>query len=85
MSWGKPVVGCKVGGVPEVIRDGEVGFLVEPGNPQELAQAIIKILKNPQLRFEMGINAKKYVWERFSIENLVEMTEKLCLSLLRQR
>ena len=77
MSYGKPVIGCRVGGVPEVINDGEVGLLVEPENSQQLADAIIKILKDSKLRFSMGINARKYVQEKFNLEKTVAQTEQL--------
>ena len=50
----KPVVATRTGGLPDVIDDGKTGFLVEPRNEFELAQAILKLLKDPQLCAEMG-------------------------------
>ncbi|KAF5437525.1 Glycosyltransferase involved in cell wall bisynthesis, partial [Candidatus Methanophagaceae archaeon] len=43
MACGKPVIGAKVGGMRDTIKDGETGFLVEPGSPNELAEAILKM------------------------------------------
>ena len=40
MSAGKPVVAAKVGGIPEIVEDGECGFLVPPGDPQALAEKV---------------------------------------------
>jgi hypothetical protein len=85
MSYGKPVIGCKVGGVPEVIKDSETGFLVEPGNSYQLAEAIVKILKDPKLRFEMGINARRRVMETFGLKNMVAQTEELYSSLISEK
>lgn len=77
MSYGKPVIGCKVGGVPEVIEDGRTGLLVEPENAQQLTEAILRILKDPKLRFEMGLNARERVSKKFSLENMVDKTEEI--------
>jgi len=63
-----PVVATKVGGVPEVVEDGSTGILVPPRNSDKLAEAIVKLIKNPQLRVQMGkrgreLVLKKYRWE----------------------
>jgi len=83
MSCGKPVVGCKVGGVPEVIKDGKTGFLVEPSNPDQLAEAIVRILKDPKLRLEIGMESRRYVGERFHLRDMVKKTEKLYEALIK--
>jgi len=74
MSYAKPVIGCGVGGVPEVIKDGETGVLVPPEDHLSLAQAIITLLKNAQLRRKMGINARQDVEKNFNIDLMVERT-----------
>jgi hypothetical protein len=74
MSYGKPVIGCGVGGVPEVIRDGETGILVPPEDPYFLAKAILNLLKDSTLRRRMGMNARKYVEDNFTREHMVEKT-----------
>jgi len=52
--FGKPVVATRVGSIPEVVEDGKTGYLVEPGNIQTLANAIVHLLQNDALREEMG-------------------------------
>jgi glycosyltransferase involved in cell wall biosynthesis len=58
MAMGKPVVGTKIGGPLEIIDDGISGFLVEPGNPDDLALALKKLMSDPDLRRKMGQNAR---------------------------
>ena len=74
MAAGTPVIGTKVGGIPETITP-ETGLLVEPMNPGKIADAIIKIFSDPSLAKRMGENgcmrANKYFdAERMSRENL---------------
>ena len=77
MALGKPVVGTNVGGIPEVIDDGTNGFLVEPCNPQQLAEKILELLCNSTLRDRMGQNAMQKVFDRFSIERTVKAIEEV--------
>ena len=69
-AWaaGKPVIGCRIGAVASLIEEGKDGLLVEYGNEQELASAILKLLHNPDLRVKIGENGrkkalKKYTWD----------------------
>jgi glycosyltransferase involved in cell wall biosynthesis len=55
--FGKPVVVTDVGSIPEVVDEEKTGYIVPPNDPQKLAQAIIKVLKDPELRQTMGHNA----------------------------
>ncbi|MCD6255842.1 MAG: glycosyltransferase [Deltaproteobacteria bacterium] len=64
---GKPVVATNVGGIPLQIKDGENGFLVEPGNREQFADRIIKILEDPSIGHELGKKAREVVRERFLI------------------
>jgi glycosyltransferase involved in cell wall biosynthesis len=61
LSVGVPVVATAVGGVPEVVRDGENGLLVPPGRPDALADAIRRILQEPGLRDRLAAAAKPSV------------------------
>ena len=54
MAAGRPVVGSRISGIQDVVRDGETGFLVPPGDPDGLARAIIRCLANPALGRTMG-------------------------------
>jgi glycosyltransferase involved in cell wall biosynthesis len=74
MAYGKPVIGCSVGGVPEVVKDGETGVLVPPENIYLLAKAIISLLNDSRLRLKMGNNAREYVKNNFTREIMVEKT-----------
>lgn len=80
-----PVVASKVGGVPEAVLDGETGLLVEPKNIEDLASAIIKLIKNPELRKRMGKRGRKYVLDNFNLEDNVVMMERLYQSSRSER
>jgi hypothetical protein len=67
MRYGKPVIGCRAGGVPEVVKDGVTGLLVPPSAPQELAKAMIALLANAPLRNAMGREAHRWTQANFSI------------------
>jgi glycosyltransferase involved in cell wall biosynthesis len=56
-AFGKPVVATAVGGIPELIEDGRTGYLVPPRDAGRLAEAVVGLLKNPELRREMGRHA----------------------------
>lgn len=55
---GTPIVASRVDGLMDVIRDGREGYLVPPDNPSELAERLVHLLKNPELRAEMGRNGR---------------------------
>ncbi|OQX71627.1 hypothetical protein B6D52_00730 [Candidatus Parcubacteria bacterium 4484_255] len=61
MSLGKPIVASKIGGMPEMIKDGKNGFLVDPQSPKDFAQKILKLLNNQSLVERMGSEAKKSI------------------------
>lgn len=68
---GKPVVAGNVGGIPQQIKDGKTGFLVDPHNYKECADRVIKLLKDSKLNIEMGKKAKEFVRENFLTTRLV--------------
>lgn len=65
MASGKAVVGSNIAGVPEAIVDGETGLLVEPGEPKVLAEAIIKVLLDPELASQLGQKGRQRALELF--------------------
>ncbi len=71
-SVGTPVVGSAVGGMPEVIIDGETGFLVPPDDPRALAEKIVLILKSEDLRRRLGRAARERFESTFSMRNMPE-------------
>lgn len=65
-NFAKPVVATTVGGIPEQVDDGITGYLVPPSNEDVLAEKIVDLLKNDQLRKEMGQNGKQKVETEWS-------------------
>lgn len=82
MSCGLPVVGARVGGVPEIVVHGESGLVVEPADPGALAAALEQYLADPALARRMGAAARQRVIERFTIERMVRDYERLYLEAL---
>ena len=76
MACGIPVVATSVGGTPELIQEGETGFLVSPGDPQNLAKRIEILIRDKVLRGRMGRKGKERVRE-FSIEKMADRTLQL--------
>lgn len=74
MAAGKACVGTRAGGIPEVVDDGGTGLLVPAHDPQALAGAIVRLLKDPALRARMGQAGLARVRTAFSVERMVEET-----------
>ena len=74
MAASKAIVATRAGGIPEVIADGETGFLVEPRDSRAMATAIIRLLKDDGLRQRMGEAGLARVRARFSAERMVAAT-----------
>jgi glycosyltransferase involved in cell wall biosynthesis len=68
MASGTPVVCSAVGGLPEVVQQGLTGFLIEPGNVDELGERLAELLGNRALARRMGENARALALERFTWE-----------------
>ena len=69
-----PVVATRVGGVPEVIRDGETGLLAPPGAHEEVADRILRLLRDPSLRHRLGRAGRERVAREYSTEGMVSGT-----------
>jgi glycosyltransferase involved in cell wall biosynthesis len=74
MSFGLPVVACKVGGIPEVVADGETGLLVEANDPEAFAAALLTLLEDSDLRTQMGNAGLERVKDIFQLEETVNAT-----------
>jgi len=72
MYFSKPVVASRVGGIPEVVKDGEAGLLVPSNAPDELAEAILKLAGDPDLRVLMGKKGSLIINETFSEEDILQ-------------
>lgn len=75
MLAGRLVVAANAGGVRELIETGKTGYLVEPGNPTELAQCLDRALAEPERSRDMGSTAQRWATEKFS---LVRHVEQMC-------
>ena len=65
-AYGLPVVSTRVGGTPERVIDGETGLLVEPGNVTDLAEALLALMRDPQMARRFGISGRNQVLKRFT-------------------
>lgn len=81
MAMGRPVVGSRIGGLTDIVVDGETGFLVPPGDARALRDAIQTLLDNPVRREHMGAMAKKRV-EQFYASAIVPNIEQVYQELL---
>lgn len=77
MTAGLPVVSTTHGGIPEVVQDGVTGLLVEPGNVDALATAILTLLDDPRLRLRMGRAGHQVAETKFAVERMIDAFEKL--------
>jgi glycosyltransferase involved in cell wall biosynthesis len=71
MAAGLPVVATAVGGVPEIVREGETGFLVAPRDPAALAERVSRLLGDPALARDMGERGRRRQREAFSRQTMV--------------
>ena len=72
-----PVIATNIGGIPEIIEDGVSGLLVEPKDPYAIKNALEKLLDSPALRKSLGQNLSKVVKQKFSLDKMIEETEKI--------
>jgi glycosyltransferase involved in cell wall biosynthesis len=77
MFAGKPVVASNVGGIPEVLRNGENGLLVPPRDPAALANALSRLFGDGLLRRRLGSAAKRDAEDGFGIDRMVDAYERL--------
>ena len=78
----RPAVATRVGGTPDVIRDGVDGFLVDSADPGELAERLAELARDPGRRAEMGAAGRSRVLERYAVDRLVDDVDALYRELL---
>jgi glycosyltransferase involved in cell wall biosynthesis len=83
-AQGTLIVASRIGGIPEQVLDGETGLLVEPNQPEALAQAVIKLLENRQLSLRVRQAAQQRTLALFSIEQHVKKITAIYETLLPQ-
>ncbi|MEC2070846.1 N-acetyl-alpha-D-glucosaminyl L-malate synthase BshA [Alkalihalophilus marmarensis] len=84
MACGVPVIGTNIGGIPEVITDGENGYLCEVGNVECVAQAAIHLLKDDKLHARLARGAEETVRTTFHSHGIVEQYEAIYREVLEQ-
>jgi glycosyltransferase involved in cell wall biosynthesis len=77
MACAKPVVACRGGVSSDLILDGSNGFLFTKGNKEELASIILKLINNPALAYEVGLNARKHAETFYDWDKIVGEFEKV--------
>ena len=82
MGAGLPVVVTQVGGIGEVIEDGENGLIVSPAESDALGEAILCLLSNPDIRRKLGLSAKSLVEQEYNMENMGNRYKDLFHNLL---
>ena len=81
----RPAVATRVGGIPDVIRDGVDGFLVDSDDPGELAARLAELAQDPPQRAAMGAAGRVRVLERYSVDRLIDDIDRLYRELLAER
>jgi glycosyltransferase involved in cell wall biosynthesis len=81
MSYGMPVISTTVGGIPEAVSDKENGFLIEPGNKQQLLESISYFLEHPQEMEKMGCRSLTMI-RNFYPENIIPQLNSIYEKLL---
>lgn len=84
LAHGRPVVASAVGGVPEILGHGG-GILVRPGDPGALAEAMAKLLTDPGLAADLGVEGRALVRDRFGVDRMVTDSLRLYYGLLGGR
>ncbi len=74
---GATLVGCRVGGVSDILIDEVTGLAVEPGNPDQFAHAVIRVLQDSELRRRLAANARKHVEENFGWKRIAALFDSL--------
>ncbi|MBN1356869.1 glycosyltransferase family 4 protein [bacterium] len=77
MAMQLPVVATRTGGIPEAVSDGQTGLLVEPGDPDRFAAAVLKLLADSGKTRSMGIEGRKRVTQYFDISKTVAQTAEI--------
>lgn len=84
LAASKPVVGTRVNGIPELIEEGRNGYIVPPGNVNELAQSLISILKEDTLRQEMADRSRKLAESKYNLHEFADQTTTIYNKLLSE-
>jgi glycosyltransferase involved in cell wall biosynthesis len=84
MATSLPIIATEVGGIPELVKNGDNGLLVAPADPESLSLAIQRLVDNPDESRRMGLRGRNRMEEQFTLERKIEETEQLCYLLLKK-
>lgn len=84
MNYAKPVVGCRAGGIPEVVEDGVTGRLVDPQNADQLAAVLFDLLRAPHLLYEYGVAGRQRLLDRFTYLHMARGFEQVYRQVLHR-
>ncbi len=85
LSYGIPVVASRIGGIPDVIQDGQTGLLFTPGNVEELAKKIARILESPDLARRLVEAGQAHIRTHYAWPKIIERLESLYIRCLARR
>jgi len=77
MACGTPVIGSDVGGIPDIIKNGNTGLLAKPRDPEDLADKIMTVMADKKLAEELSSRASRYITENFSWDSIADRFLKL--------
>jgi glycosyltransferase involved in cell wall biosynthesis len=81
MQLGKPIIASKVGGIPEMIEDGVSGLLIDPGDPNGIAHAVLTLFSSPELRNKLGSKAAEAFAEKFEFSTGIKQIRSVYSSM----
>jgi len=84
MSQAKPIVATQVDGIPEIIESGKNGLLVPPGDSNQLAAAILRLIQHPALAIKLGEAARQKVLADYAIQYMIQKIEKLYVNMMKE-
>ena len=74
MASGTPVVGSTLTVGPEIVPDGDAGLLADPNRPEDVARAVVTLMRDPELRRRLGARGREIAVERYSVKTIVPAT-----------
>lgn len=83
MACARPVIGSRIGGIPELIVDEKTGFLFTPGKDEELSEKILLLLRDKELAKKMGLAGRKMVETQFTSQKLINEYLKIFNGLIK--
>jgi len=82
MLAGKPVIASDQGGPLEIIKNNETGILIQPREPEVLAEAILGLYNDPKMRKKLGKNARNYAIKNFNVKEQIKKIERIHLGIV---